>query len=114
MSFIVLGCLSETYSSISLYEGIISFFKYFKNVEYIVSESAQASALKKVGLNEVQKQLQNISETQPKKRQCSGNYDTIKQAGIVLSSPCVKTSSPCVKTCSKEIRVKGRRNCQGL
>ena len=37
-------------------------FKYFKKVEYTVLESAQASALKEVKENEVQKQLQSISE----------------------------------------------------
>ena len=41
---------------------IMTFFKYFKKVEHTVLESAQASALKEVEENKVQKHLQSISE----------------------------------------------------
>ena len=41
---------------------------YFKKVEHIVSESAQASGLKEVEENWDQRQLQNISGPQPKKK----------------------------------------------
>ena len=41
---------------------------YFKKVEHIVSESAQASGLNEVEENWVQRQLQNISGPQPKKK----------------------------------------------
>ena len=41
---------------------IMAIYKYFKKVEHTVSESEQASGLKKVEKNEFQKQLQNISE----------------------------------------------------
>ena len=52
-------------------------FKYFKKVEHTVSESTQASGLKE---NEVQKQLECISEPRPKrKRQRYGSYDKIQQ-----------------------------------
>ena len=52
-------------------------FKYFKKVEHTVSESTEASGLKE---NEVQKQLQCISEPRPKrKRQRYGSYDKIQQ-----------------------------------
>ena len=53
----VLDCLSKTDSSRSLREVIMALFKYFKKVEHAVSESAQASGLKEVEENEVQKQL---------------------------------------------------------
>ena len=55
ISFIVLDCLSKTHSSRSMCEVIMELFKYFKNVEHTVSESAQASGLKEVEENEVQK-----------------------------------------------------------
>ena len=66
MSFIVLDCLSKTHSSGSLYEVIMALFKYFKKVGCTVSQSAQASGLIEVEKNEVQKQLQSISELEPK------------------------------------------------
>ena len=78
ISFIVLDCLSKTHSSRSLNEVIMALFKYFKKVEHTVSESARASGPKEVEENEAQKQLQSISEPQPKKkRQRYGNYDKI-------------------------------------
>ena len=46
---------------------IMALFKYFKKFEHAVSKSAQAGGLKEVEENEVKKQLQNISEPQPKK-----------------------------------------------
>ena len=55
ISFIALDCLSKTHSSRSLYEVIIALFGYFKKVEHTVSESAQASGIKEVEENEVQK-----------------------------------------------------------
>ena len=62
---------------------VMPLFKYFKKVECTVSESAQATGLKEVEENEIQKQLQSISKLQPKKkRQCYGNYDKIQQAHI--------------------------------
>ena len=62
---------------------IMTLFKYCKKVEYTVLESVQASALKEVKENEVQKDLQSISEPQPKKkRQCYGSYDKIQRAEI--------------------------------
>ena len=42
----------------------MALFKYFKKVEHTVSECAQASGLKEHEENEVQKQLQSISEPQ--------------------------------------------------
>ena len=54
--FIALNCLSKTHLSRSLYEVIMA-LKYFKKVERTVFESAQASGLKEVEENEVQKQL---------------------------------------------------------
>ena len=41
---------------------IMTLFKYCKKVEYTVLESVQACALKEVKENEVQKDLQSISE----------------------------------------------------
>ena len=65
----------------------MALFKYFKKVEHTVSESANASELKEFEKNEVQKQLQSISEPQPKKkRQRCGNYDKIQQAETLLPS----------------------------
>ena len=62
---------------------IMTLFKYCKKVEYTVLESVQACALKEVKENEVQKDLQSISEPQPKKkRQCYGSYDKIQRAEI--------------------------------
>ena len=79
----VLDSLSKIDSSRSLREVIMALFKYFKKVEHAVSESAQASGLKKVEENEVQKQLQSISEPQPKKkRQRYGNYGKIQRVEI--------------------------------
>ena len=49
-------------------EMITALFKYFKRVEPTVSESAQASGLKEVEKDEVQKQLQSVKEPQPKKK----------------------------------------------
>ena len=46
---------------------IMALFKYFKKFEHTVSKSAQSGGLKEVEENEVKKQLQNISEPQPKK-----------------------------------------------
>ena len=46
---------------------IMTLFKYFKKVESIVSESAQASGLKEIEENEVQKQ-QIIGESPPIKK----------------------------------------------
>ena len=81
--FIVLDCLSKTHSSRILYEVIMALFKYFKKVEHTVSDSAQASGLKEVEENEVQKQFQSISEPQSKKkRQRGGNYHKIQRAEI--------------------------------
>ena len=61
----------------------MTLFKYCKKVEYTVLESVQACALKEVKENEVQKDLQSISEPQPKKkRQCYGSYDKIQLAEI--------------------------------
>ena len=54
---------------------ITALFKYFKKVEPTVSESAQASGLKEVEKDEVQKQLQSVKEPQPKKSQRYSNYD---------------------------------------
>ena len=80
--FIALSCLSKTHLSRSLNEVIMA-LKYFKKVERTVFESAQASGLKEVEENEVQKQLQSISEPQTKKkRQRYGNYDKIQRAEI--------------------------------
>ena len=56
ISFIALSCLSKTLLSRSLYEVIMA-LKYFKKVEHTVFESAQASGLKEIEENEVQKQL---------------------------------------------------------
>ena len=53
-SFIVFDCVSKTHFSKILYEMIMVHFKHFKIVELSVSESAQASGLKKVEENEVQ------------------------------------------------------------
>ena len=83
ISFIVLDCLSKTHSSRSLNDVIMALFKYFKKVEHTVSESARASGPKEVEENQAQKQLQSISEPQPKKkRQRYGNYDKIQRAEI--------------------------------
>ena len=61
----------------------MTLFKYCKKIEYTVLESVQACALKEVKENEVQKDLQSISEPQPKKkRQCYGSYDKIQRAEI--------------------------------
>ena len=61
----------------------MTLFKYFKNVKYTVLESAQTSGIKEVEENEVQKQLQSISESQPNmKRQRYSNYDKIQRAEI--------------------------------
>ena len=46
---------------------IMTLFKYFKKVESIVSESAQASGLKEIEENEVQKE-RIIVESPPKKK----------------------------------------------
>ena len=80
ISFIVLDCLSKTHSSRSLNEVIMAVFKYFKKVEHTVSKRAQASGSKEVEENKAQKQLQSISELQPKKkRERYGNYDKIQR-----------------------------------
>ena len=61
----------------------MALFKYFKKIEDTVSESAQASDLGDSEQNEVQKQLQMISEPQPKKkRQKYGDYDKLQRAEI--------------------------------
>lgn len=61
----------------------MALFKYFKKIEDTVSESAQASGLGDSEQNEVQKQLQMISEPQPKKkRQKYGDYDKLQRAEI--------------------------------
>ena len=71
------------HSSGTLGKMIMTLFKYCKKVEYTVLESVQACALKEVKENEVQKDLQSISEPQPKKkRQCYGSYDKIQRAEI--------------------------------
>ena len=58
-------------------------FKYLKKAGRTVLESAQATGLKEVEENKIQKQLQRISELQSKKkRQRYGNYDKIQQVCI--------------------------------
>ena len=63
LSFIVLAFLKHI-----PVEMITALFKYFKKVEPTASESAQASGLKEVEKDEVQKQLQSVKEPQPKKK----------------------------------------------
>ena len=50
-------------------------FKYFKKVERTVSESAQATGLKEVEENEIQKHLQSISKLHPKKLKIKNSED---------------------------------------
>ena len=50
-------------------------FKYFKKVERTVSESAQATGLKEVEENEIQKHLQSTSKLHPKKLKIKNSED---------------------------------------
>ena len=74
-------------------------FKYFKKIEHTVSESAQACGPNQVGENEVQRQLQSMSEPQPKKKkQRYGSFDKIQRGRNCEIGCC-----PWGKTCNKEI-----------